>query len=216
MQITDQQFIDAMYKAVERGGCNRVAPGRYRDNDGAPSCIVGMALAQIDLDLVPWNNSNLAYGLLREHGCSERVALAAHWAQYANDASLGWGDVKTVFNDALSLYDQGYRAGFAFERTMHDRVLILRREAIERRKASALAKPPAPENPTYMDGGVINTGDTNFDALIVELNNLSDAIQKITFPTFGELADKSLAVNPSLVAMGIEPPHTKFEFSLSA
>jgi hypothetical protein len=159
MQITDEQFIKAINAAVDAKGCHNRAQGFYKvPGTKSAHCIIGVALDQINSSLVPDNNRLMAHALLRQYGCSERVAQAAIYAQRANDIFLPWGSVLNIFNQALALYDQGVRD-------------------------SALAE-------------VI-------DPLILDTIN-------VTYGTAKTIT------NQALLAMGIEPPHIKTEFSLTA
>jgi hypothetical protein len=108
MQITDQQFIDAMELAVQEKGGSHIAPGSYWSPDpfgrtgGEAFCIVGYALYKIDEKLCPRNNSHMADVLLSAYGCSRPVAWAGYAAQHANDSRLPWRDVLKTFKWGLA------------------------------------------------------------------------------------------------------------------
>jgi hypothetical protein len=195
MQITDQQFIDAMHKAVEIAGCNNSAPGRYRDVSGAPSCVIGFALAQINRSLVPWDNTNLAKALLLAYGCSDQVAVAGHYAQAANDLGCLWGVVVAIFDEALELARAGVYE-IQFGTILEPKIIQARAKANEYRdkvREEYLQKfSPSKKIDTMAIGGWLAPGEV------------------IAFPPC------SVTVNPALLAQGIEPPHVKSAFSLSA
>jgi hypothetical protein len=98
VQITDQQFIDAMSQAVKDKGPSHSAPGSYWNaSKGEAYCIVGYALSLIDKSLCPTNNSHMANTLLPMLGCSRRVGDAAYAAQGLNDRNVGWEQVHDAF-----------------------------------------------------------------------------------------------------------------------
>lgn len=228
MQITDQQFIDAMHKAVEVGGCKNSAPGRYRDSTGAPSCVVGMALAQISMDLVPWNNKHLAKPLLMMRGCSFEVAEAAHYAQCANDMGLFWGDVIEVFDKSLSLLRRGLDK-MVISAVIDPMIVNGRRKANEERERqhqAALKKTTEKIMKNFSVGGPIKNDGQMFyaDSFVDAMNGLASSYTALgsAFTTLGQAITVSINTTASnttvahLAAMGIEPPHIKTEFSLTA
>lgn len=119
IKITDERFIAAMRQVVKEQGENHVAPGVYQSK-GEAYCIIGTALASIDKRLCPKNNLMLAEELLRHHGCSLAVAMAAHAAQYANDTAMRWGEVLEVFVWGL----KNWRDGMDKERFIHQAVYL--------------------------------------------------------------------------------------------
>lgn len=105
MQITDQQFIDALHKVCDDSP-NKQAPGAYFNN-GEAYCVVGKALASIEESLCPRNNTLLADRLLTHYGCSSKVATAGMLAQYVNDQGEVWSEVKAAFDWALEFAPVG-------------------------------------------------------------------------------------------------------------
>lgn len=116
---TDEEFIRAMRRVVKEQGEDHIAPGAYWSADGA-YCIIGKALYSIDSALCPRNNQMLAEELLMHVGCSPRVAMAAHVAQFANDAGMQWGDVLAVFRWGL----ENWRPGVDKGRFTHEAVYM--------------------------------------------------------------------------------------------
>jgi hypothetical protein len=99
VQITDQQFIDAMRTTCDANP-TRQAPGAYMSN-GHAYCVIGKALASIEESLCPKTNALLADALLLGLGCSSRVARAGMLAQYLNDQGQHWETVGKAFTWAL-------------------------------------------------------------------------------------------------------------------
>lgn len=111
MQITDQQFIDAMSLAVKEKGGHNTAPGAYWSPVQGAYCIVGYALWKIDQGLCPKTNQHMAHTLLTQLGCSKRVAESAYAAQYANDMSESWAVCLEVFEYALKAWRPDHDLG---------------------------------------------------------------------------------------------------------
>lgn len=220
MQITDQQFIEAMHNAVKIAGCDNTAPGRYRDMTGAPSCVIGFALAQINMSLVPWDNSNLAKELLLAYGCSEQVANAGHYAQAANDLGCLWEDVVAVFDRALELARAGVY-GIQFGQMLDPMIMAARCKANEyrqRKHREELQKFSQPKVAPKVTGGIVKGGwvapsefavTINLDEFCAAANGLATELTKLTVSI-------NQTTNAALLAQGIEPPHVKSAFSLSA
>lgn len=121
-EYTDQQFIDAIRKAVEIRGEDYVYPSkeehpeywgnpyfdntaishnlvcRYQLDDGTPACIVGLALSLIDPGLVPASNiTSAAAKVLRTKGFSKSIQSSADAAQCVQDGGGDWGEALKSF-----------------------------------------------------------------------------------------------------------------------
>lgn len=97
--MEDKQFIKGMHAAVEKWGRNHIAMPAYTRN-GAPECIVGMALSFSGE--CPVNERALAHTLLRNMGCSAKVCVAARVAQVLQDHRVEWGKVLDAFEFVLA------------------------------------------------------------------------------------------------------------------
>jgi len=106
MQITDQQFIDAMEQSIAQKGPGHKAEATYT-LCGEAECIIGYALNVIGKEFLPTSNSMLAEPMLLSLGASHKVAAAAHAAQYLNDSGFRWGAVLWGFKHAIATHVPG-------------------------------------------------------------------------------------------------------------
>jgi hypothetical protein len=145
VKITDQQFIDAVHKAVELRGADykwsRYTPGAltpsggpaYQTPDGEGSCLIGFALMQIRKSACPPNGLDATASIvLRPLGLSPRVASAARVAQIAQDQGTRWGDVLWMFNWAL----QAEHLGFGYDHALYTQAYY----ALTQEKSAAAMK----------------------------------------------------------------------------
>lgn len=114
--ITRASFTAAMEAAVAERGADYVYTYtknifnrcEYTEEDGAPGCIIGLALAK--LGYTGENTRTLAYGcglgavqaLLRLGVHDERLRAAAELAQRAQDGGEDWGAALATYHRVLA------------------------------------------------------------------------------------------------------------------
>ena len=107
-QITDEQFIAAMTKAVEENGPDYVYPSELKVGGlcqytvtGKGACLIGKAIEiATGSPYVGFNDG--ANNVLALYGVSEVVQDAAVCAQAAQDECIPWGNALKNFEDVLA------------------------------------------------------------------------------------------------------------------
>jgi hypothetical protein len=198
MQITDQQFIDAMELAVQEKGGGHIAPGSYWSPDpfgnsgGEAFCIVGYALFKIDEKLCPRDNKHMADTLLAAYGCSRPVAWAGYAAQHANDNRIPWHEVLKTFKWGLA-HAGHYEDVGVF---MHAAMDYTRRE-----HALTQSKVPA----YGVDKGVIHTfSGMTFDFIDTDMSAAFTTLTK-AFNEFSVTTNSMTALSAGIPAGLIKP-----------
>ena len=114
--ITQEQFTDAMERAVEkrgeswryprpddapRGFYNGNMP-TYQDKNGTPTCLIGMAMRLLGMYVPPFYESPSCLSILVGPMDSE-TTFAARAAQIHQDAGHPWGEALRVYRAALEV-----------------------------------------------------------------------------------------------------------------
>jgi hypothetical protein len=103
-RFTEEQFTEAMKAAVAERGEDYVYPHaqcRYRGDDGAPRCIVGVAVFKLDesLRLEELGADGALRGIVPDH-----VRRAAAAAQVEQDGVWNESEVRKTWGEALAVY----------------------------------------------------------------------------------------------------------------
>lgn len=115
IQVSDEQFIEAMKAAVAERGEDYVYPEwsgngleddyhdkwgqcEYSTPSGEPACLIGLALSKIDEDLVPkYGEGNISAYYALPESISDVVRQAANEAQDEQDNEKTWGEALGAF-----------------------------------------------------------------------------------------------------------------------
>lgn len=121
MKITVEQFTAAMEAAVAERGADYVYPApvekghpddyhnaagtcMYQTSDGAPACIIGVALSKIDPSLMPAYGDTFGASAVIHRltdGNSYELPEAAGAAQDAQDQGKTWGEALEAYKKSL-------------------------------------------------------------------------------------------------------------------
>ena len=114
--ITQEQFTDAMERAVEKRGESwryprpDVAPRgfyngnmpTYQDKKGNPTCLIGMAMRLLGMYVPPYPESPSCLSIL-VGPMDSKTTYAARAAQIHQDAGHPWGEALRVYRAALEI-----------------------------------------------------------------------------------------------------------------
>lgn len=114
-EITDEQFIQAMYEVV-KGNQDFVYTETgnscvYVNNDGSPSCLIGHALMRCGTEAEFFEGINRDPVSVIEHlfsSMSESVLESMFVAQLAQDHGETWGQALGRFERTLETYNEDH------------------------------------------------------------------------------------------------------------